>query len=110
MSCSAVDGAGRHVGGVGAADEHEDPLDGPVARAPARPHRGELGAEERVRRAGEDARARRHERGVGRGTRAEVLVEHEVDRKGRSARSSMAIRTAPGTCRRTPANHSAPRP
>ncbi len=70
-----------HVRGVGAADEHEDPLDGAVAGPPTCPRQGELGAQQRVRRPGEDARAGWHQSGVGIGTRAQILVQHEVDWK-----------------------------
>ena len=81
MPSRAVDRAGGHVRGVGPADEHEDPLDAAVAGPPTCPRQGELGAQQRVRRSGEDARAGWHQGGVGGGTRAEVLVQHEVHRK-----------------------------
>ena len=106
MPFSAMDGAGGYAGASAPLTNTEVRLDGAVAGAPACPYRANSG------RSSAYAGPARMRAPAARGRRSapalapRFWLSTKSTGSGRSARSSMAISAAPGTCRRIPANQS----
>ena len=97
----AGDRARRDIRAVRAAEEHEDAIDATIALAAMSAQRGELRTKQRVSRPGQDPRrcgtSGRHTDAA---PAPRFWLRTRSTGSGRSARSSMAMRTAPGTRRR----------